>query len=137
MKQDRQALWLTPGGDAAIVRIPVGEAGLNDLYHALDCRMIDIVQGWLETEAGRVLVDIVCDDEGLLVDSPQLNHVASHMRGGAICGTVLVFAEADSDGEMQTLDDATLDALENELMGVKRYHNVNALMGDIHARLML
>jgi len=133
----RSALRLAPSGDAAIVKVPTGDQGLLDIYKALDCRLIDICYGWLETGAGRVLVNLVIDDEGRLVDNPDKNLAATFMRGGPIYGTVLVFGEIDEDGEMLSLDNATLDALEDELIGLKRYENVADMMDDIHARLMM
>ena len=41
--------------------------GLDDYYKFIGCRCIDIVRRWI----GDVVVEIVIDDEGAIVDKPK------------------------------------------------------------------
>ena len=77
---------------------------LQYFYKYIECRCIDIVyvKDYL----------LIVDDEGLLVDDPQVNVVASIMYGHPICGNVLIVKEGyNEEGE------PTCEGLTNEEIG--------------------
>ena len=44
---------------------------LDDYYNLIGCRTIDIVRRWI----GDVVVEIMIDDEGALVDNPKVSAI--------------------------------------------------------------
>ena len=65
---------------------------LEFYYKHIECRCIDIVRvkDYL----------LIVDDEGLLVDDPQVNTVPSVLYGYPICGNALIVKEGyNEDGE--------------------------------------
>lgn len=72
---------------------------LQFYYKHIECRCIDIVyvKDYL----------LIVDDEGLLVDDPQVNVVASIMYGHPICGNVLIVKEGYTDEGEPTCEGLT------------------------------
>ena len=56
--------------------VEVEEGNLEELYSILDCRIIDIVQ----RKIGEKVFDIVCDDEGALVENPIVSAIGKDCR---------------------------------------------------------
>ena len=71
------------------------EDSLEAYYDALNCTVIDIVQ----RDIGGITFDIVCDDEGLLKDSPVVSAVDSKYRPMFV-GNLLFLHGDDTTGEM-------------------------------------
>lgn len=92
---------------------------LDEMYKHCECRCIGI--GHFCKDAAKALnkslpldlIDMfgyktlkpcfIYDDEGLLVDNPQVNYVGSMLYGGTICGNIVVACERiDDEGELNT-----------------------------------
>lgn len=73
---------------------------LKEYYRLLDCDTIDIVQRKI---AGKTY-EIICDDEGLLVDAPILSAAWKTTKRPALFGNLLIAGEA-IDGELTSLTD--------------------------------
>ena len=72
--------------------------GLDDYYKFIDCECIDIVR----RKIGDVMVEIVCDDEGLLVNNPKVS--AIDVDGSpALFGNLLIASGKVVDGELTEL----------------------------------
>lgn len=72
--------------------------GLEDYYKYINCRCIDIVR----RRIGDVEVEIICDDEGLLIDKPKIS--AIDVDGSpALFGNLLVASGRVVDGELTEL----------------------------------
>ena len=72
--------------------------GLEDYYKFIRCDCIDIVR----RKIGDVEVEIVCDDEGLLIDKPKVS--AIDVDGTpALFGNLLVAGGKVIDGELTEL----------------------------------
>ena len=72
--------------------------GLDDYYKYIGCRCIDIVR----RKIGGLPVEIVCDDEGLLVENPKLS--ALDMDGQpTLFGNLLIASGRVVDGELTEL----------------------------------
>lgn len=69
------------------------DGSLESLYELIGCRCIDIVT---RTVRG-VAVNVVCDDEGLLVERPIVSAMTSGLNP-ALCGNLVLFGiGADMD----------------------------------------
>lgn len=79
------------------------ENELDAFYKALGCRCIDITV----RRIGNKIVEIICDDEGLLVDSPKISAI-SNLGEAQLAGNLLIVGRADSEGNLTSLsaDDA-------------------------------
>jgi len=73
------------------------EGGLDAYYSLLDCDCIDIVT----RKIGGVEYDIVCDDEGLLVDDPVPSAIDTD-GSVALVGSLL-FLHHDDNGNLTAL----------------------------------
>ena len=71
---------------------------LKEYYKLLDCDIIDIVQRKI---AGKYY-EIICDDEGLLVDAPILSAAWKTTKKPALFGNLLIAGEA-IDGELTSI----------------------------------
>jgi len=72
--------------------VPVGHKGedgmhLPDLYAALNCDLVEVVQAYIPQVA------LWCDEEALCKSEPELNLRASILAGRPIYGPVLVVSE--------------------------------------------
>ena len=89
-------------GDARVVEL---EATLEDYYKLLQCDCIDIA----ERQIDGVYFDVVCDDEGLLVDLPKIS--ATDTDGSPMmCGNLL-FLHDDGKGHEIGLSDKDINIL--------------------------
>lgn len=72
--------------------------GLEDYYKFIRCDCIDIVR----RKIGDITVEIVCDDEGLLIDNPKVS--AIDIDGTpALFGNLLIASGRVVDGELTEL----------------------------------
>lgn len=72
--------------------------GLDDYYKYIGCRCIDIVR----RNIGGLPVEIVCDDEGLLVDNPKPSAVTIDGEP-TLFGNLLIASGRVVDGELTEL----------------------------------
>lgn len=72
--------------------------GLDDYYSYIGCRCIDIVR----RKIGDVEVEIICDDEGLLIDHPKVSAIDVDGRP-ALFGNLLIASGKVVDGELTEL----------------------------------
>lgn len=86
----------------------VDAKGLDDYYKYCDCDIIDVVQ---RTIGGKVY-DIVCDDEGLLKANPIISAISSKMEP-MLVGNLLIFGQANFDGEFTPLTDSDVEHIKN------------------------
>jgi hypothetical protein len=85
------------------------EGTLEEYYERLDCRCIDIQ---LRSIAGRNY-DIVCDDEGLLVDNPRISAINNY--GETMLVGNLMFFHNDGMGNLTGLKDEDIRHLLNNI----------------------
>lgn len=78
-------------------RVITMEEDFRVLRDAIDCRCFDITT----RKFGNVICDIVCDDEGLMVEQPRA--VVHNDDGTFIAGAVFITGEADDDGYLTSL----------------------------------
>ena len=79
--------------------------GLDDYYKYLNCRCVDIIS----RKIGDVAVEIVCDDEGLLIDEPIVSAV-DIIGLPVLCGNLLVASgRVTEDGEVTELTDEEIE----------------------------
>ena len=72
---------------------------LDDYYNLIGCRCVDIIH----RRIGDVEVEIVCDDEGALVDKPKISAV-DIVGNPALYGNLLVASgSVTDDGELTEL----------------------------------
>lgn len=101
-----QALRITPHNAIALIELPKREQTWMAMRDAIDCQWIDIVDVAIE---GLDDFCIVCDDEGMLVDAPELNAFGSALygfyeHGQPLFGNILVMKNAyNDDGELETV----------------------------------
>lgn len=99
----QRSIRLTTAGKAVQTDIAAGGDGIRD---AIGCDRFDVIS----LEHG---IDLWVDDEGLLVEQPQLNlpaTVLAHALGAAtaVFGTAVVLSVEPETGESQGLSDAQL-----------------------------
>lgn len=75
---------------------------LDTYYELIHTDVIDIVNRGFTNSKSRF--DIICDDEGLLKDSPYISAIDERMQP-MLVGALLVTGEADSHGELTSLTD--------------------------------
>ena len=83
------------------------EDSLDEYYRIIGCQYIDIATRRIGGAGGRVF-DIICDDEGLLKESPVVTALDGEFQP-MLVGT-LIFAHHDNEGNMTgiTEEDAYL-----------------------------
>ncbi len=81
--------------------------GLDDYYNLIGCRCVDIIH----RRIGDVEVEIVCDDEGALVDKPKISAV-DILGNPALYGNLLVASgRVTEDGELTELTAEEVDVI--------------------------
>lgn len=78
-----------------IVNIP---NELDAFYKALGCRCIDITTHRI----GKTVAEIICDDEGLLVEAPKISAI-NNLGQAQLVGSILIVGPADSEGNLTSL----------------------------------
>ena len=88
------------------------EAGtLKEYYRLIDCDTIDIVSRKI---AGKYY-EIICDDEGLLVDVPILSAAWKTTKKPALFGNLLIAGEA-IDGELTSITAEDANAITGSII---------------------
>ena len=73
---------------------------LNTFYKLCQCSCIDIVRRYIY----GIPFDIICDDEGLLVESPKISAIDGYYRPQLV-GNLIICGKADEDGKLTDLQD--------------------------------
>lgn len=89
--------------------------GLEDYYELLDCECVDIVT----RRIGNKLYDIICDDEGLLVENPIISAVDKDFQP-MLVGNLLIAGLADEEGHLTSLTDRDILRIEFNILVGKR-----------------
>ena len=80
---------------------------LDDYRKFIGCRYIDIVRRWI----GDVVVEIVTDDEGAIIDNPKVSAIGIDGTP-MLYGNLLVSSgRVTDDGELTEINGAELDEL--------------------------
>lgn len=112
--------------------VDVDEGDLDEFYKILDCRLIDIVT----YKIGGRAFDIVCDDEGALMESPIVSAISK--RGVPMLVGNLFICNHYRD-HLTSLSEADIDHILSCLTivsGVKRQKD-GSRIGDIHVHNVL
>ena len=88
--------------------------GLEDYYKLIGCEIIDIVR----RKIGDITVEIVCDDEGTLVEHPKVSAIDI---AGQPClyGNLLVAGGKVIDGNLTDITDEEIEYIKQYLIEVK------------------
>lgn len=81
---------------------------LDEYYDLIECDCIDIVT----RKVGDTYFDIICDDEGLLKDSPRVSAVDMHCNPMLVGN--LIFSHTD-DGETVGITDDEIEFLKEHI----------------------
>lgn len=95
--------------EAKVVEI---EKSLDSYYKILQCDTIDIVS----RKIGDKWFDIVCDDNGLLMDKPKLSAVDSEGKPQLVGNLFIV--KYDGVDDLTSLDDESIKYIEERIMEV-------------------
>lgn len=86
---------------------------LDEFYKIIECSTIDIVS----RKIGNIYYDIICDDEGLLKDSPIVS-VVSEDGSPLICGNIIICNS--EEGELTSLKKEDIDSIRKHI-GIARF----------------
>lgn len=91
---------------------------LDEFYSLLEVDTIDIVS----RSVGTMFYDIICDDNGLLVENPRIALVPTEddERNFAIYGNI-IFCNYNDEGKMIDLTDSEIQNLKNHQVVVSMY----------------
>lgn len=70
---------------------------LDRMYELIECQYVDRIS-LIQPGPGRLGIDLWLDDEGLLVNEPEMNRIVGEMTGRPIAGNVIVLT-VDAAGE--------------------------------------
>lgn len=84
---------------------------LTEYYKNLKCSTIDITMRKVE---GRWF-DIICDDEGLFAEKPQVSAIQKKTMSPALVGN-LIFAHHNAEGKMTALSDEDVKILKKNII---------------------
>lgn len=87
--------------------------GLDDYYKYIGCRLIDIVR----RKIGDLTVEIVCDDEGTLVDHPKVSAI-DVIGQPCLYGNLLIASGRVVDGYLTELTEQELEYIKGFLIEV-------------------
>lgn len=83
---------------------------LQDYYSHINCRCIDMVM----RKIGDVEVNIVCDDEGLLIDKPKISAIGIDGTPMLFGNLLIASGRVTNDGELTELTPSEIeDIMEN------------------------
>lgn len=133
-----KAVVFKANGLAMVVDFPEGEDKLHWYYDTIGCRCIDIVKPYGLEQVAKMYdlkayldkFSMVVDDEGLLVDEPQVNVVASLLYGAddhgqVLCGDVLIVKDEETEEGIDSvgLNDAEVNMLFAAVNSLIEMHN--------------
>lgn len=81
--------------------------GLDDYYKFIGCDYVDIIRRWI----GDVIVEIVIDDEGALVNEPKVSAIGVDGTPMLYGNLLIASGRVTYDGELTELTGAELDEL--------------------------
>ena len=84
---------------------------LEDYRKFIGCRYIDIVRRWI----GDVVVEIVIDDEGALVDNPKVSAIGVDGTPMLYGNLLIASGRVTDDGELTEINGAELDELKDNI----------------------
>lgn len=87
------------------------EFTLENYYKHLDCNCIDIA----ERKIGNKFYDVICDDEGLLVDNPKVCCIAGDSDYN-IYGNIIICNGDDNGNEQPLTEDDIANIMQNMAM---------------------
>lgn len=108
------SLTVTTTGEVRISAWPDDGQLLAHLYREIGCTLVTPI------ELGRHLT-LWCDDEGLMVDQPQVNQLATKLAGAYgdlhsyLVGTVVFTGPSDAEGKTQPLASEAVEVLHRTL----------------------
>lgn len=88
-------------------------AGLDDYYKYLKCDYIDIPT----RKVGTVVYDVICDDNGLLIENPVVSAVDKNLQLMLVGN--LLFSHHDSEGETTSCTESDMTNLQRHLVKVQ------------------
>lgn len=109
---------------------PVDVNGLDDYYDLIGCRCIDIVN----RRIGKRRFEIICDDEGLLVDKPIMSAV-SYMGEPMLMGNLLIAGGEVIDGELTPITDVEIEYIKEFMFDVLDLNDENRVI--VHKVVMM
>ena len=80
---------------------------LDDYRKFIGCRYIDIVRRWI----GDVVVEIVTDDEGAIIDNPKVSAIGVDGAPMLFGNLLVASGRVTDDGELTEINGAELDEL--------------------------
>ena len=80
---------------------------LDDYRKFIGCRYIDIVRRWI----GDVVVEIVTDDEGAIIDNPKVSAIGVDGTPMLYGNLLIASGRVTDDGELTEINGAELDEL--------------------------
>ena len=81
--------------------------GLDDYYRLIGCRTIDIVSRTI----GDVKVEIVCDDEGAIIDNPKVSAIDIDGTPMLFGNLLVASGRVTEDGELTELTREEIDEI--------------------------
>ena len=80
---------------------------LDDYRKFIGCRYIDIVRRWI----GDVVVEIVIDDEGAIIDNPKVSAIGVDGTPMLYGNLLVASGRVTDDGELTELDEDEVEAI--------------------------
>jgi hypothetical protein len=100
-------------GTHRITKTERGSKGLQDVYNAIGCNLVEIAS---RGKIGGVPVVLLCDEEGLLVQNPRRNMTAADVRAVAEAAAPYYTIAGDCalvhDDELRGFTDAEIAKIE-------------------------
>ena len=99
------------------------EHSLESFYKLLDCDMIEIAPrriGFPHHNRTTKIYDIICDEEGLLKDSPKISAI-DNIGSPMLVGNLLIVNMGEEDVESLTPDDIAYIEKYVELQATRKY----------------
>lgn len=98
MKQEKlKAIYLDVSNNAEPVITEIKD-DLDTFYRLIKCSCIDIVS----RKIGSEYFDIICDDEGLLIDNPTVSAINEYGHPELV-GNLIIVGQPDNLGNLQSL----------------------------------
>ena len=85
--------------------------GLDDYYKLIGCKYIEIIH----LRIGDVEVEIVCDDEGLLVNAPKPSRISVDGTPVLFGNLLIASGRVTDDGELTELTEEEVDEIMNNV----------------------
>lgn len=108
-----KAFYIDPETDTAEPRTV--EDSLDTFYQLLHCRVIDIVTRRIGFGRGSRVFDIICDEEGALIEDPLISAIDDY-GDAMLVGSLLIVGLADDEGELTDLTDADIKHIRKHVM---------------------